>query len=71
MKRLESVLPPELKESLRNAMSACSGESTLQGVLMLAELMENTMRHLEKGHPGSVDWQLFSFMVDRLRMRCP
>lgn len=65
-KRLETVLPVNVRERLRNALSFCCGDMIPHGVLMLAALMRETMEHLEAESGQRVNWQLFRFMVERL-----
>ncbi|HAF66468.1 MAG: nucleotidyltransferase domain-containing protein [Bacillota bacterium] len=69
-KRLEDVLPVDIRDRLRAAVKSCCGDMIFQGVLKLAALMGETMERLEsqEGHQAGhkADWKLFKFMVERL-----
>lgn len=66
MKRLELVIPDNIKHSLRSALANCRAESLLLGVGQLGELMQLAVRELEQRDGLQVDWQMFELMQDKL-----
>lgn len=66
-KRLEKVLPSSTRQELREALSCCCGENTVQGVLALSMLVADTTRHLEGRHKRQVTWALFTYMTKLMR----
>lgn len=62
LKRLEKVLPKQLKERLRRAIAECHGVRLPQGVAELCLIMEGVAIELEQKNKLDLSWPLFRLM---------
>ena len=62
LKRLETVIPEQLKERLRAAVAECHGNTLPQGVLQLCSIMEGVASELEQENDLNLSWPLFRLM---------
>ena len=65
-KRLEAVLPANVRDRFREAVRLCCGDTIPSGVLRLAALMGEAMERLEAGNEPMANRKLFEFMVEKL-----
>lgn len=66
LKRLEQVLPLEVRSSLREATSLCHGNTLVQGVALLCSIMESEARKLELQGACELSWPLFNLMCSEI-----
>ena len=66
-KRLETVLPADIRDKLRAAVRSSCGDAIPHGVLQLAALMREAMERLEAENGQTANWKLFEFMVEQIK----
>lgn len=73
-KRLEAVLPVQLKAMLRSALRDSCGDCPPRGVLTLCDLLRTAWWELPPEQTSPVDWRLFELMYRQIAaevVECP